>query len=279
MRARNIKPGVFHNEDLADCGRDARLLFIGLWCAADRAGRLEDRPRTIKVDIFPFDDDVNVDELLNVLDTAGFIRRYTKHESRYIQVVNFEKHQRPHSNEAESKIPPEVDDEPTSSELNTGERTQESEATTSKVRSTAHQGEQHGTPRGQALRPDSLIPDSLIARERTAPASAAPAPIPKPIRPDQAMWDAFGFVLDYTPATKSERGKWNDGIKQLRDADVCPDDVPWLVDGYRALYGPRIACNPAAIASNLGPIRAARASPTAWAESEDFTGIARRIHG
>jgi hypothetical protein len=33
-----------------------RLLFTGLWCLADREGRLEDRPAEIKAEIFSYDD-------------------------------------------------------------------------------------------------------------------------------------------------------------------------------------------------------------------------------
>ena len=37
-RSRNIKPGFFKNEHLAECQPLARLLFIGLWTLADREG-------------------------------------------------------------------------------------------------------------------------------------------------------------------------------------------------------------------------------------------------
>jgi hypothetical protein len=48
-RARNIKPAFFKNEQLVELGMSTRLLFIGLWCLADREGRLEDRPKRIKM--------------------------------------------------------------------------------------------------------------------------------------------------------------------------------------------------------------------------------------
>ncbi len=41
MRSRNIKPDFFLNEDLAEVSHTSRLLFIGLWCFADRDGRFE----------------------------------------------------------------------------------------------------------------------------------------------------------------------------------------------------------------------------------------------
>ena len=47
-RARNIKPGFFKNEDLAECSPWARLCFAGLWTLADREGRLEDRANVIQ---------------------------------------------------------------------------------------------------------------------------------------------------------------------------------------------------------------------------------------
>jgi len=52
-RARNIKPGFFKNDQLAECHPLARLLFAGLWCEADRAGRLKDRPKRLKVECLP----------------------------------------------------------------------------------------------------------------------------------------------------------------------------------------------------------------------------------
>ena len=54
MRARNIKPGFFKNPDLADAGPAAQLLCVGLWCMADKEGRLKDQPRVIKAEVFPY---------------------------------------------------------------------------------------------------------------------------------------------------------------------------------------------------------------------------------
>ncbi len=104
MRARNIKPGFFKNDTLAELDFAGRLLFIGLWGLADRAGRLEDRPKKIKAEVFPYDD-VNVDSFLGELARLGFIRRYQAGGAIYIQIVNFDKHQNPHPREADSLIP------------------------------------------------------------------------------------------------------------------------------------------------------------------------------
>ena len=104
-RSRNIKPGFFANDRLAECSPLARLLFAGLWTIADREGRLEDRPKRIKAEVLPYDD-CDIDILLGELANGGFIAKYTVGNSKYIQVVAFTKHQNPHKNEADSVIPP-----------------------------------------------------------------------------------------------------------------------------------------------------------------------------
>ncbi len=107
-RARNIKPAFFTNEVLVELPFATRLLFIGLWTLSDRAGRLEDRPKRIKIELFPCDD-FDVNYALNELQDKGFIIRYVANGDRYIQVVNFEKHQSPHIKEAPSTIPAPVE--------------------------------------------------------------------------------------------------------------------------------------------------------------------------
>lgn len=103
-RSRNIKPGFFKNEDLAECTPWARLCFAGLWLLADREGRLEDRPKRIKAELFPFDS-IEADPLLRELEQAGFIVRYQAACLRVIQITGFAKHQNPHHREPPSVLP------------------------------------------------------------------------------------------------------------------------------------------------------------------------------
>jgi hypothetical protein len=104
MRSRGIKPGFFKNEDLAELEFGTRLLFIGLWTMADREGRLEDRIRKIKIELFPADN-VDIDAMLVQLHGAGFVHRYVIDNKGYIQIINFKKHQSPHMKEPPSTIP------------------------------------------------------------------------------------------------------------------------------------------------------------------------------
>lgn len=104
MRSRNIKPGFFKDVALGELPLSARVLFAGLWCLADREGRLTDEPRRIKHEVLPYDQ-CNVDRLLQLLHDRGFICRYEVDGQRFIEVSSFTRHQSPHHREAASCIP------------------------------------------------------------------------------------------------------------------------------------------------------------------------------
>jgi hypothetical protein len=107
-RIRQIKPEFYMDDELAQCSRDARLLFPGLWILADRAGRLENRPAKIKAQVFPYDCDIDaarVRDLLAQLEAHRFILIYEIDGRSYIQIRTFEKHQHCHRNEVPSQIP------------------------------------------------------------------------------------------------------------------------------------------------------------------------------
>jgi hypothetical protein len=109
-RARLLKPGFFKNETLATLPAATRLLFAGLWCLADKQGRLEDRPARIRAELFAYET-LDVDRMLGELAATGFIDRYVAAGVKYIQIPKFLVHQRPHIREAESDIPPPSDEE------------------------------------------------------------------------------------------------------------------------------------------------------------------------
>lgn len=104
-RIRSIKIGFFQNEILGTLDPLTRLLFAGLWLIADRAGRLEDRPRRIQGELFPYQPDFSANDALETLRAAGFITRYQVGDGKFIQITHFDKHQKPHVKEAESVIP------------------------------------------------------------------------------------------------------------------------------------------------------------------------------
>lgn len=145
-RARNIKPGFFKNELLVELPFEHRLLFIGLWTLADRAGRLEDRPVRIKMEVFPADN-VDVNAGLQALHDSGFILRYEAEGCKYIQILAWNKHQNPHVKEAHSTIP----------------------APCENGASTVQDTTKAGASPSDSLIPDSLIPDSKVGESSTHP--------------------------------------------------------------------------------------------------------------
>lgn len=104
-RIRTIKPEFFLNEELASLSALHRLAFIGLWCFADRAGRLEDRPKRLRASILPYDGDADFNCILDDLQAGGFVRRYKKGLGAYVDIPSFTKHQRCHPQESASTIP------------------------------------------------------------------------------------------------------------------------------------------------------------------------------
>lgn len=103
-RVRNLSPGFFTNEQLVELPFEYRLLFAGLWTIADREGRLEDRPKRIRMTVFPADN-VDCDAGIQALHDGGMVLRYTVAGVRYIQILEFAKHQKPHPRETQSVIP------------------------------------------------------------------------------------------------------------------------------------------------------------------------------
>lgn len=111
-RIRGLKPDFFKDEDLAMLPFEARLFFEGMWCYADKKGRMEDRPKYLKAEIFPYDR-VDAEKMMallanpQILDRPEkvFIRRYEVDGRKYIDIPEFLEHQKPHHTEKESKIP------------------------------------------------------------------------------------------------------------------------------------------------------------------------------
>lgn len=104
MRIREINPAFFSSSDVIACSVPARLLFVGLWCIADREGRLLDDPMRIKRTLYP-DQPIDPNALLEEL-CPRLIVRYEVDDVACIAIVNFAKYQHVHPREVASKLPP-----------------------------------------------------------------------------------------------------------------------------------------------------------------------------
>lgn len=190
-RSRNIKPGLFTNELIAELQAFDRLLFIGLWCLADREGRLEDRPKRIKMELFPCDD-YAVDGGLSHLAGAGFISRYQINGSPIIEIDNFQKHQSPHGTEKDSVLPGK------DGLLTINERKANGVVTGKKRMVHVSSGELNVNPPLSNVNPPSnnaLIPDSLIPIEHNTPHATAEGSA-EPVDPKAPTEMALEWVPD-----------------------------------------------------------------------------------
>lgn len=203
-RARNIKPSFFKNELLAEMEAFDRLLFIGLWCLADREGRIEDRPKRIKMELFPCDTyDVNAG--LDQLAKHGFVRRYQAGGNAVVSIVNFHKHQTPHGTEKDSELPDET------GSLTVHERSDNGYVTGKKRRNNVNSDQSTGQEQLSAgadtvqnqgkntLNPESLI---LIPELNTEPNGSVGSADRLPRCDTQTVVDLYHEILPELPSVR-----------------------------------------------------------------------------
>lgn len=236
-RIRSLKPSFFTDSELAGWPPLHRLAFQGLWVHADREGRLEDKPRELKVKILPFDE-CDLEAVLTDLARPrefgpGFIVRYRVGGKRYIAVTGW-KHQKPHPKEPKSDIPgPDKADAVFQPE----------EAGKENGKTVAEQGPTSGQQGGFL----SLGSGSLVL----GPCSLQPVVQPEPVL--QAILPAEAFDLEPDPAParaapedrvfehwrrvlkKNGRTAFDDkrkgAVKKMLNAGYTADDLCAAVDG------------------------------------------------
>jgi hypothetical protein len=103
-RIRTIKPEFFTSEDIVSMSPLARLFYVSLWCEADRCGRLEWRPGTLKMRYFP-GDACSIEALGEELKARGLIRFYSIDGKSFADIPTFNEHQVINNREADSTLP------------------------------------------------------------------------------------------------------------------------------------------------------------------------------
>jgi len=106
-RIRTIKPEFFTSESVLSVSPLARLLFIGLWCEADREGRMKWKPKTLKFRYLP-SDSVEINDLCEELKQEGMIEVYSIDGDEYCSIPGFKTHQVINNRERESELPARV---------------------------------------------------------------------------------------------------------------------------------------------------------------------------
>lgn len=100
-RIRTIKPEFFTSEDIVSLSPLARLLYIAVWCEADKEGRLPWKPMTFKLRYFP-GDSCDIQALCKELVDAGLVKLYG---NGLACVPQFSKHQHVNPRESASVLP------------------------------------------------------------------------------------------------------------------------------------------------------------------------------
>lgn len=108
-KIRSVKPEFFRHFDLYTAekkyGLPLRLSFAGLWTCADREGRFKWQPKQLKLDVLPYDEDVDFDKVMEALLIEGYLAQYTVDNKQYGWIISFAEHQRVRSDEAQSTLP------------------------------------------------------------------------------------------------------------------------------------------------------------------------------
>lgn len=187
-RIRTIKPEFFTSDEIGALAPLTRLAFIGLWCHADRLGRIEDRPARLKVLILPYDA-VDFDAVLGELASQRHVLRYVVDGRKYIEITGFLKHQMPHYKEVASILPappdhPQLDVASTSTQCRV------------KVGSSSHAGrEGKGTGREQ----EGNGTEGGVGGDASPPARLATG-TRVPDRPLPDTWAQFAVTLGLDPS-------------------------------------------------------------------------------
>lgn len=107
-RIRTVKPEFFTSADICALPPLARLLYIALWCEADREGRLVWSPRTFKIRYLP-EDTCQIDKICQALIDARLVVLYEAEGEQLAFIPTFAAHQQINNRETESRLtaPPE----------------------------------------------------------------------------------------------------------------------------------------------------------------------------
>lgn len=100
-RIRTVKPEFFTSEDIVEIDPLARLLYIALWCEADKEGRFAWKPKTFKMRYLPADK-CDIDALCDALLSRGLVVMYGE---GYAFIPTFKSHQHINPREKDSALP------------------------------------------------------------------------------------------------------------------------------------------------------------------------------
>jgi hypothetical protein len=92
----------------------------------------------------------------------------------------------------------------------------------------------------------SVSPEPLRVTPQAPSVSPEPTSVSRPAtqRKPDVLWDACVVAIGYSPSNDAERGKWNAGLKSLRQSNATPDEIADRAAHYRERFGPEIPLHP-----------------------------------
>lgn len=198
-RIRTVKPEFFTSEDIVELEPLARLLYIALWCEADKEGRFAWKPKTFKMRYLPADS-CDIDAIADALVTRGLVVLYS---NGLAVIPTFSSHQHINPREKASILP-----EPTVEDLTRGSRVNDATVTS------REEGRKEG--KGMEGREGNLSEPSPDATQLTEKKSKK-APLPADLECSQWLFEKLQRIL---PSAKEPNfNGWSDDVRLMREVD------------------------------------------------------------
>lgn len=218
MGWRAIQDNVDESESLAELTDFAERLYWRLVAKSDPWGRLPGSIAKIRARCVPLLETppARIHDALNELEHVNRIARYETAGVSVVQIVDFDENQ------------------PTDLLRKRGKSLLPGQGQTR-----ADKGSE-----GQERADKGRLEEEKKRREQ---------PLPQNPRPRDEIWDSLTQELRSQPETKTERGRWNAAVKQLRDASATPEQIAARCREYRKRW-PGVSLTPTALAANWGSL-------------------------
>ena len=271
---------IAYDERLAQLSLASEYLFLKAIPHQDDGGRMVGLPSLIRGQVVParadreqWDDDLIHSLMLEWLQTRdqyGEVRPLVRwgHGANGLLVVEFpgfEKTQRLRRRTASSLPTPEIPvaDFPGGMTLFDDLR-QDGNESLARARAEEKGREEKRREekrRKEVVKATAFTPTLTPATEREVPTeepSEVPAQAKRPdkspvMRPRDELWDALVREVGTQPSTRSERGRWNAALRELREVGASALDVRARAQVYRQRW-PEMSFTPTALSSNWGSL-------------------------
>lgn len=100
-RTRYVRPDFFEDVKVSSLPIHTRLFYVGLWCFMDRNGLVEDEPKIIRKNIFPYDEFSlsDISKMIDALVSIGCLKKGEYEGKGYLYCKGLAKHQHFHKDE------------------------------------------------------------------------------------------------------------------------------------------------------------------------------------